>query len=153
MTQQLAAAMCSQFGSNGGETVELEGLLVMRDFTQRVMGECITNSIITEIATVEALGEPEAPSSLFFADYEEASNSKTHQVHSLHRYPAIQKARNMASVWTMQDHPLIAQTGGAKHAHLHGRKVYWCVCLKTCQLQWNDDNVELYPGDVYVKHF
>ena len=152
-TRQLVDAMRQQFGTNGGETVELEGLLVMRRFIQRVMGSDVVDSIIGELAAVEALEESGAPSdSLFFADYEEASNSKTHRVHCLLRNPTTQKARNMASIWTMQDHPLVAQTGGAKHAPLHGRKVYWCVCLNTCQLQWNDDNVELYRGDVYVKH-
>jgi hypothetical protein len=135
------------FTSNGGETVKLEGLLVLRAFTDRVLGEGSTRAILEEITATEARDAP-----AFLADYEENRNEKTHAVHALHKHPAVQKARNMAAMWTMQDHPLVAQTGPAVHSNLHGRRVYWCMCLKTFQLQWKGDNIEMYSGDVYVKH-
>lgn len=138
--------MCFMFRGNGGETVELDGLLVMRAFTDRVLGAGSTQAIVDEITAIEA---GEAP--LFFADYTEDSNSKTHQVLALRNHSAVQKARNMAAVWTMQDHPLVSQTGPAVHANVKHRKVYWCMCIATCQLPWKDDNIELHPGDVYVK--
>ena len=99
--------------------MELEGLLVMRRFIQRVMGSDVVDSIIGELAAVEALEESGAPSdSLFFADYEEASNSKTHRVHCLLKNPTTQKARNMASIWTMQDHPSSLRRV-ARNTHLY----------------------------------
>ena len=138
--------MSSMFRVNGGDTLEIDGLLVMRAFTDRVLGEGSTEAILNEIAGIEA-----RDARVFFADYEENPSPKTHGVHALHKHPTVQKARNMASMWTMQDHPLVGQTGNAMHSNVPGRKVHWCMCLRTGQLQWMEDNVELYPGDVYVK--
>ena len=146
VTSEQLDAMDLMFTSNGGKTVKLDGLLILRAFTDRVLGDGSTRDILEEITAIETLDAP-----VFLADYEEDSNDKTYKVHALHKHPAVQKARNMAAMWTMQDHPLVAQTGQVVHSNLQGRKVCWCMCLKTCQLQWKEDNVELYSGDVCVK--
>lgn len=146
VTSEQIDAMNLMFSSKGGDAVCLDGLLVLRQFTDRVLGEGSTQAVLDEIAAIEARDTP-----LLFADYEEEPSSKTHRVHALHKHPAIQKVRNMAAMWTMQDHPLIAQTGPSVHSNLQCRKVHWAMCLRTCQLSWKDDNIELHAGDVYVK--
>lgn len=146
VTSEQLDAMNLMFSSNGGDAVCLDGLLVLRQFTDQVLGEGSTQAVLDELTT---LHEPDAP--LLFADYEEEPSSKTHRVRALHKTPSIQKARNMAAMWTMQDHPLIAQTGGVLHPVALDRKVHWAMCLRTCQLPWKNDNIELHAGDVYVR--
>ena len=149
VTSEQLCAMNLMFTHNGGNTAELDGLLVMRQFTDRVMGDECTKDILNELATINECENPLHP--LFFADYEEDSSFRTHKVHALHKHPSVQRARNMAAMWTMQDHPLVAQTGGVLHTHLLGRGVHWHMCLRTCQLPWKGGSVVLHPGDVYVK--
>jgi hypothetical protein len=146
VTSEQLHAMNQMFSSNGGATICLDGLLVLRQFTDRVLGEGATQAVLDELTN---LHEPDSP--LLFADYEEESNCKTHKVRALNKHPSIQKARNMAAMWTMQDHPLIAQTGDVVHPFVQERSVHWAMCLRTCQLPWKDDNVELTAGDVYVR--
>ena len=146
VTSEQLHAMNLMFSSNGGDTLCLDGLLVLRQFTDRVLGEGATQSVLDELTT---LHESDTP--LLFADYEEEPSSKTYRVRALHKHPSIQTARNMAAMWTMQDHPLIAQTGGVLHPVVPKRGVHWAMCLRTCQLPWKGNNIELHTGDVYVR--
>ena len=138
--------MEAMFASNGGEILRLENLLIMRDFTNRVMGQQTLESITEELNTNDTLGK-----TIVFADYEEKANEHTYDVHALRNYPSIQKARNIASMWTMQDHPLVVQVGSQTMTLVEGSKVSWSVCLSTSDLEYKNDIVKLHSGDVYVK--
>lgn len=153
VTQQVLNAMNLQYTVNGGETLLENGQLVMRSFIQRILGPDAMDLLIQELPNQTNQTNPHTP--LCFADYEENESELTYQVYALHSHPTVQRARNMAAMWCMQDHPLVGCTEpsqpSSSHQHVKGRKVYFCVCIRPCQLPFKDDNVELFPGDVHVK--
>ena len=165
VTQQVLNAMNLQYTVNGGETLVENGQLVMRNFIQRILGPGAMDLLIQELPnqtnqtnqTNQANQANQAPphTPLFFADYEENESELTYRVYALHSHPTVQRARNMAAMWCMQDHPLVGCTEpsqpSSSHQHVKGRKVYFCVCIRPSQLPFKDDNVELFPGDVHVK--
>jgi hypothetical protein len=148
-------AMRLQYQEGGGGLVaEVEtsiggtswSVLVMKNFLGRVVGDDATSSLQLELSSVATGSEDK---SLFFADFEEHT-APTHTVCALHKHPALQQTRNIASMWTMQDHPLIGQVGPLVHDHVQGRCVHWYVCLRECTLESKQGVVELGEGDVYV---
>ena len=138
-------AMAHQFKWNGGKTVELDGLLIMKDFIDCVLGDGSISSIRGEVNACLA-DESHAEHATFAED-----SSTNPRVHALKNYPAIERAHNMACVWTSQWHPLVAQTGPSTREHITDRKVYWCVCINSCTLTHGSEDVSLQPGDIYVK--
>ena len=139
------SAMAHQFKWNGGKTVELDGLLIMKDFLGGVLGEDTLSLIRGEVNACLA-EDPCAEHAAFAED-----SSTDPRVHAFQKHPAIKRAHNMACVWTSQWHPLVAQTGPSTHEHVPDRKVYWCVCINSCTLTHGSEDVSLQPGDVYVK--
>ena len=136
------------FASNGGKTLRLATLLVMRDFMSRVMGDETLERIAEELRLNDSL-----EGTAVFADFEEKANERTHDVHALRNYPCIQRARNIASMWTMQDHPLVVQVGNQPMPLVENRKVGWSVCLNSFELKYENEVVNMYAGDVYVEHY
>lgn len=155
ISHSMLDAMRLQYEDVGGGLVaEVEAsfgdakyaILVMKNFLDRIAGAGSLSSLQLELAAV-SVGREDKP--LLFADFEDHSAS-THSVFALHKHPTIQQARNMASVWTMQDHPLIGQTGPLIHEHVEGRCVHWHICLRECTLESHQGTVELEAGDVFV---
>lgn len=88
--------------------------LVMRGFVDKVLGEGTLARIESELQTMHEAGlldKSETHFSNVIADFEQkADSAKGHAtVVPFHKYEALRKMRNMASVWTMQDHPLVCE--------------------------------------------
>jgi len=125
----------------GGVEVRDAAVLVMRGFTDHVLGEGVLAKMEHELESMKQNGLTDSKALMrgvvknknarhnnVMADFEQApdhANGKGTVV-PFHKYEALRKMRNMAAMWMQQDHPLVAE-----------QNRYFDVT--TCGIGWHGD--------------